>query len=159
MENLLGFVAASISFVMWLPQARATWRHRHNPVELAAISLGTQFLVLVNATVWAIYAVLTEAYWSGAPGLVNLPLALLNIYLVLSARRHARTVCGCGEVGDHQFFVSAPAGFGIVRECHGSSVGGFPVPRGTRYDRHLRALTFPPSALEPDPTIAAGSHP
>lgn len=147
-ENIVGFTAAVISFIIWLPQARSTWRYRNDPAALAVASLGTQLLVLLNATVWWVYAIGTEAYWSGAPGAVNLPLALLSIALILRARRAeaAGVACGCGEVGEHQFFVSAPPGFGVVRQCHGSRAGGFPVPVGTRYDRASRTLIFPEAA-------------
>lgn len=56
MENLLGLTASTISFIVWLPQARATWQRRNSPTELAGISLGTQLLVLANAATWGIYA-------------------------------------------------------------------------------------------------------
>lgn len=46
-------------------------------------------MLLVNATGWALYGVLTGAFWVGAPGIVNGPLAILSIVLVLRSRRHA----------------------------------------------------------------------
>lgn len=88
--NLLGFTASIISFIMWLPQAKITWNNRHSPALLTSISEGTQFLVMVNATIWAVYAIATESYWTGAPGLVNLPLALLTLMLIRRAKRQLK---------------------------------------------------------------------
>lgn len=151
MENLLGLIASTISFVMWLPQARATWKHRNSPKELAGISLGTQFLVVVNATVWGIYAFITGAYWSGAPGAVNLPLALLTIVLIFRAKKMSKeaealaglTTCGCGETQEHLFFALSPFGQGEIRQCTGDRTGGFPIPVGTTFDQEARTLSFP----------------
>lgn len=72
---------------MAIPQARLTWLNRGNPEKLEAISLGTQYAVVCNALLWGIYAVLTEAWWAGAPGIINLPLALGTIYLVKKASK------------------------------------------------------------------------
>lgn len=150
-ENLLGLIASTISFVMWLPQARSTWRHRNSPTELAGISMGTQLLVLVNATVWGIYAVITGAYWSGAPGLVNLPLALLNIYLITRARQLSADVepsCRCDMEGEHMLFITARPAYGDIVPCTGQETSGIPVPVGTRFDRALRTLVFPEEAAD-----------
>lgn len=92
MENFLGMFGATISFVLWLPQALLVWRQRENPAALAGVSLGTQVLIVVNATVWGLYAYVTGAFWSGAPGIVNLPLALLTGFFVLRAKKQMERV-------------------------------------------------------------------
>lgn len=83
--NIVGFLASSFSFILWLPQARLTWLNRKNPEKLSGISLGTQYAVVCNALLWGVYAFLAEAWWAGALGIVNLPLALGTIYLVKKA--------------------------------------------------------------------------
>ncbi len=84
---MLGFIGSSLSFILWLPQAKLTWQNRHSAEKLAGISTGTQYVVLANATTWGIYAILTEAWWVGAPGLINFPLALGTILLVRKAQQ------------------------------------------------------------------------
>lgn len=157
--NLIGFTAATISFIMWLPQARITWKHRNSPKELQGISKGTHCFVLVNATLWGIYAVMSESYWAGAPGLVNFPLSLITLILIHRAGKvsPARDVaCGCGwEDGDHTFFVTSPPGFGTIRPCHGTNLHGFAVPAGTVYDRASNSLRFPGTLDKPELTPIA----
>ena len=92
MIHVIGVLGATISFVLWLPQARSTWRARRDPRALSAISVWTQLLVALNAVVWFVYAGLLGEFWVGAPGIVNLPLALLTVYLVLRARRVQRAL-------------------------------------------------------------------
>lgn len=85
--NFLGLTASVISFILWLPQARVTWLSRKDPEKLRGISIGTQLLVMLNATIWAVYAVLANSLWVGVPGLVNFPLALITVIIVLKATR------------------------------------------------------------------------
>lgn len=87
--NALGFAMSVISFVLWLPQARLVWKNRRDPHALAGVSVVTQWLVLTNAIGWALYGVLTGAFWVGAPGIVNGPLAVMTTILVRHSRRHA----------------------------------------------------------------------
>lgn len=88
--HLIGFIAALISFTMFVPQAISTWKARNNPTALLGISLGTQFMIVANAILWACYGVLTEAFWTAAPGIVNLPLALYTIISIYTARKHLK---------------------------------------------------------------------
>lgn len=90
--NILGFLASVISFALWIPQAKITWENRNIPEKLAGISKGTQMLVIANATIWALYSILTEAYWTGAPGIVNLPLAVATLVLIRRAERKMNPV-------------------------------------------------------------------
>lgn len=85
--GVLGALASSISFALFLPQAMKTWRTRNNPAALSGVSVGTQVLLLANASLWGLYGWETGAFWVAAPGLVNAPLALLVIGLILRARR------------------------------------------------------------------------
>lgn len=121
--DLVGATASVVSFVMLWPQALRIWSARRDPVILAGASAGTQMLVLVNATLWGVYAVLTGAFWVGAPGLVNAPVALACLVLMHRARRLAPLVdrpgCGCPTPTDvpHEVFVTAPPGWGSVMAC------------------------------------------
>lgn len=85
--NVIGFLASCISFILWMPQAAIVWKSRKNPVALSGVSVATQFLVLTNASLWGLYAVLTTSFWVGAPGIINAPLAIMTIALVMRARR------------------------------------------------------------------------
>ena len=77
-----GFLASSLSFLLWLPQAALVWRARADPDQLAAISISTQVLLVANCALWGAYAVLVGAFWVGAPGLVNAPLAPMTIAVI-----------------------------------------------------------------------------
>ena len=85
--HFIGFIGSSLSFILWIPQARLTWKNRKNPEKLSAVSVGTQWVVVANAITWGIYAVLTGAWWAGAPGVINLPLAVGTIFLISKARK------------------------------------------------------------------------
>jgi uncharacterized protein with PQ loop repeat len=85
----LGFTASVVSFVLWWPQAVRVWRCRRRGESLSGVSLSSQVLLLLNATLWGAYAVLTQSLWVGAPGLINAPLAAVTI-VVLSRARHPR---------------------------------------------------------------------
>lgn len=125
----IGFLASLTAFVLWLPQAGRTWRQRGDVMALSGVSVWTQVGLLTNALLWAIYALGTGAFWVGAPGLINGPLAVTVIILVLRARR--RTRAGLLESGGpscpwcreglwHRTFITAPAGWGSLMECTGA---------------------------------------
>lgn len=105
LEHLIGSAASVIAFALFLPQARATWRNRHNATALRAVSLGTQWLVVTNALLWFAYGAVTQAFWIAAPGFVNLPLAMMSIALISRARRknsRRRTAGGPAQAPGHQ---------------------------------------------------------
>ena len=85
--SLIGLSAAVVSFVLWLPQALLVWKNRRNPLALSGVSMATQYLVMTNAVLWGVYALATGAYWAGAPGLVNLPLAVMTVSVTRRAIR------------------------------------------------------------------------
>ena len=89
LTQTLGLAASIVSLVLWWPQALLVWRSRSVPGELRAVSVSSQVLLLVNAVLWGGYAVATQSWWVGAPGLVNAPLALLTMRILLRSRQPA----------------------------------------------------------------------
>lgn len=83
----VGLAASTISFALWLPQARATWRSRRDPEALRALSRATQWLVVANALLWAVIGIREGNLWIAAPGAVNGPLAAWTLWLL--HRAHA----------------------------------------------------------------------
>lgn len=81
LTDLIGIVASSISIIMFIPQAKTVWDNRSDPHALVGVSYASLALLLVNATLWLVYAILAHAIWSGIPSLVNGPLALAMIAL------------------------------------------------------------------------------
>lgn len=121
-----GFLASLIAFILFLPQARRTWQVRSDAHALAGVSTGTQWLLLANAVLWGGYAVLAEAFWVGAPGLVNAPLAIATLLLISRGRTQARNLdpnpCVlCADGVDHQVFITAPPGWGSLMPCSPTS--------------------------------------
>lgn len=102
MEALLthsvGFAASAIAFILWLPQARKVWSLRNDHLALRGIATGTQWLVVVNALLWFAYGYLESAFWIAAPGFINLPLALMTVYIIRRARNRDQFV----YVNQHQ---------------------------------------------------------
>ncbi|WP_315096660.1 hypothetical protein [uncultured Cellulomonas sp.] len=88
--EVVGFLASLLSLVLWWPQAARVWRYRHDGSRLGGVSLPTQVLLLANAALWAVYALLTGSFWVGAPGLVNAPLAVATIAVLLRSRERER---------------------------------------------------------------------
>lgn len=83
--NGIGLCASMLSFLIFIPQATTTWALRNNPEALKGTSTSSLYLLLGNAALWLVYAVLTQAWWSGAPSLVNGPLA---VFMLLVKRRN-----------------------------------------------------------------------
>lgn len=150
MSDLVGMAASITAFVRWLPQAKLAWRQRNDDKALSGLSMGTLWLVLLNAVLWAVYAVWTDALWVGAPGLVNGPLVIWMIFLVSAAKartRKAVPVSACGRAdhpsAQHDLVVTAPPGYGYVHSpCNGVSVAGFVVAEGTgdQASREIRGM-------------------
>lgn len=85
--NIIGFLGSFTSFVLWLPQARIVWKIRNDRVALGAVSLATQFIVVVNSILWLLYAIIADSFWVGAPGMLSAPLAIMTIVIITKARR------------------------------------------------------------------------
>ena len=75
-----------------------TWKYRKDSHALRSASIAMNFLLVANALLWFLYAGLEHAFWIGAPGIVNLPLAVTNIYLIAKARSKDTVV----EKDDHR---------------------------------------------------------
>lgn len=95
------------------------------------------------------YAFLADAFWVGAPSLINGPLAIWTIWLILRSRRlpdqdddaTAPTAFACGypTAGPHDFVVVDRGGYGTVHApCRGTRTHGFAVPAGTGHDTSAR---------------------
>jgi len=79
----LAWVGALLSCLLSVPQlVRALHSDR-----LDGVSSTTYWLVLVNATVWGVWALLAGQYAAGVPGLVNGPAAVLIIARLRRAHR------------------------------------------------------------------------
>ena len=127
--SVIGMFASVISFVLWIPQATLVWRERNNPIALIGVSPVTQILVLCNATLWGVYAILTSAFWAGAPGIINAPLAASTLVILYRGRK-IRKVCRCGwdDVTEHRIFIISPPGYGSVMPCSDATYRyGYPV--------------------------------
>jgi uncharacterized protein with PQ loop repeat len=85
--NALGFVATSFSIVMWVPQARITWRNRNHPIRLAGVSETTQWLSMIGYLLWGVFGILIGSVWVAAPSVVSFPLSIATIVIVRRGRR------------------------------------------------------------------------
>lgn len=84
--NALGFVATGFSLLMWLPQARTTWKNRNDPVRLTGISEGTQWLLVACYVLWGAYGVVIQSLWVTAPSVLAVPLAIVTIVIIRRGR-------------------------------------------------------------------------
>ena len=76
LTTIVGACGSMLAFLLFVPQARHTWVNRHRPERLEGIGVLGEVCVIANALVWGIYGVLTDAIWTGAPGLI---LSLIHI--------------------------------------------------------------------------------
>jgi uncharacterized protein with PQ loop repeat len=117
--QVLGFACSVISFVLFWPQVRRTWAIHDDPRDLAGVATGTQWLLLANAVGWGLYAVLTGAFWSGAPGLINGPLAIATLILIGRAQNRGNDddcpLCVAGI--SHHVLITTPPGYGTLTAC------------------------------------------
>jgi uncharacterized protein with PQ loop repeat len=80
--ELLGWFGAALSCVISLPQVVRTLRAK----RLDGISCATYWLVLVNASAWTAWSLLTGEYAAGVPALVNGPLAIVILHRLIATR-------------------------------------------------------------------------
>ena len=71
--TILAWTGAFLSCLLTIPQAVRTLRCD----RLDGLSVATYWIIFANATIWAIWAALTNEYAAGLPSLVNGPAALL----------------------------------------------------------------------------------
>ena len=66
---------------------------RKNYKELQdTLSKGIQWFIVCNALLRGFYAFGTQAFWVGAPGIVNLPLAAVTLFYLYRADKVLRRV-------------------------------------------------------------------
>jgi uncharacterized protein with PQ loop repeat len=87
LANGIGFIATVFSIVMWVPQARITWRNRNDAVRLAGVSEATQWCSMIGYLLWGVFGMLIGSFWVAAPSVVSFPLSLATIVVVRRARR------------------------------------------------------------------------
>lgn len=87
LTNGIGFIATLFSIVMWVPQARITWRNRNDAVRLAGVSEATQWCSMIGYLLWGVFGMLIGSFWVAAPSVVSFPLSLATIVVVRRARR------------------------------------------------------------------------
>lgn len=151
-ENIVGALGTLVSVVMFWPQAIRIRNLRHDPVALSGVSALGQVGVLINASTWLVYAAVTSAWWSGAPGLVNIPVAGYCLWALRSrsgdpfhaeALPHAEPGLPHAEPGSgrcqicltdptsaksHGWYVTNAPGHGtVVFPCNGGLTIGYPV--------------------------------
>ncbi|MFE3279978.1 hypothetical protein [Nocardia sp. NPDC059239] len=86
MTNIFGFGGMVVSIVMFIPNARSVWQYRADRAALAAVSLGSQILILTASVLWIGYSLLISAWWSLAPNVVTLGLQAFTIVVLARAR-------------------------------------------------------------------------
>lgn len=79
--NFIGALANISSLVLWLPQARRTWKNRNKSEALKGISIVTQIIVIINTTLWCIYGILIHNIWLPLGTIITLPLAIATILI------------------------------------------------------------------------------
>lgn len=91
MTSMIGWMAAAVSTVMFLPQLARTWRHRHNAAELAGISVFAFLLIVLNGSLWLAYGALkADLQMMSSNGFVVLA-AVGTLLIVLRGRARARS--------------------------------------------------------------------
>jgi uncharacterized protein with PQ loop repeat len=81
MITILGILANLTSLVLWIPQAKTTYKNRDAPQALIGISTGTQILTALNTSFWCIYGLLIHDFWLPMGTIVVLPLAVGTLIL------------------------------------------------------------------------------
>lgn len=80
MINLLGALANITSLILWIPQAKITWKNRDNKKALSGISYGTQIIVIANTLLWCAYGLSIKNFWLPLGTIIIFPLALMTIF-------------------------------------------------------------------------------
>ncbi|MEE9454363.1 MAG: PQ-loop domain-containing transporter [Paracoccaceae bacterium] len=69
MADYIGYIAAILGTIAWIPQVVHTWKTK----ETKSLSLWTNLLILITVALWLVYGLITLA----------LPLILANIAAVI----------------------------------------------------------------------------
>jgi uncharacterized protein with PQ loop repeat len=89
--GVVGFLASSMSLVLWWPQAATVWKYRNDPARLDGVSRLAQYLLAINGAAWLVYADLTHSPWLAVSVSTNIPLAILTLMILSRAARSAWT--------------------------------------------------------------------
>ena len=114
--SYIAIFASVFNAFIGVPQLISTWRYRHDPAAVQAVSLGRPVLVLFIEVLWLLWAYYSEstAAWLS---LLGLPLIvateLLLIQLLLRCRRGSSAVVGALEAAE-----STPSGL-LCASCGG----------------------------------------
>lgn len=87
LTDMIGALANLTSLLLWIPQAKTTWRNRKNKSALLGVSIGTQIIVVVNTVLWCIYGLMISNIWLPMGTAIILPLASVTIFLKLKSKR------------------------------------------------------------------------
>ena len=82
MNDLIGYIAASLTTLSFLPQALHTFRTR----DVSGISLGMYALFTTGVALWLVYGLLVSAWPVVAANAVTLVLALAILVMKLRYR-------------------------------------------------------------------------
>lgn len=83
---LINIIAPILSFAMFIPQAALAWKYRAEEEYIKGISASGQWLLILNAISWGLVAYDLQSFAVGAPGLVNLPLAVFTLSIIYRER-------------------------------------------------------------------------
>jgi MtN3 and saliva related transmembrane protein len=81
-SDLIGYVAATLTTISFLPQAWLTFRTR----DVSGISLGMYCVFTLGVALWLVYGLLTAAWPVVAANAVTLALALAILVMKLRFR-------------------------------------------------------------------------
>lgn len=86
-ENILVILANLTSIILWLPQAKTTWKYRREPEALKAISYGTLIMAGLNTTFWGVYGLIIQNYGLAFATILILPTTLFTLFLKFNTRK------------------------------------------------------------------------
>ncbi len=69
MAEYIGYLAAILGTIGWLPQVYKTWRSR----ETKSLSLPTNLLIFITVSLWFIYGLLTMSW----------PIIMANVFAII----------------------------------------------------------------------------
>lgn len=87
MTEIIGFLAAILGTICWLPQTIKTWRTR----EVKDLSIWANLLILATVILWLIYGVLLGAWPLIVANVISIVLVGAIIAAILLFRTPARS--------------------------------------------------------------------
>ncbi|MFD2254012.1 PQ-loop domain-containing transporter [Lactococcus formosensis subsp. bovis] len=85
--SCLGALANILSLLVWIPQAKTTWKKRKEVEALSGISLWTQFISAITSLTWCLYGLLIHDIWLPLGSIVVVPLAVWTIFTKYRAKK------------------------------------------------------------------------